>query len=79
MAIRRGYSYVTVVVPTRLKTWVTRKARRDQISRSRLLTRILERECGIDADDIAREALQRTRTKSEEHDGKAEGNAQSGT
>lgn len=41
MAIRRGYSYITAVVPTRLKVWVTRKARRDQVSRSRLLTRIL--------------------------------------
>jgi hypothetical protein len=42
MAIRRGYSYMTAVVPTRLKAWITRKARRDQVSRSRLLSRILE-------------------------------------
>lgn len=42
MAIRRGYSYLTITVPSRLKTWITRKARRDQVSRSRLLSRILE-------------------------------------
>jgi hypothetical protein len=41
MAIRRGYSYITAVVPTKLKKWVTRKARQESVSRSRLLTRIL--------------------------------------
>lgn len=41
MAIRRGYSYITAVVPTKLKVWVTRKARKESVSRSRLLTRIL--------------------------------------
>jgi hypothetical protein len=63
MAIRRGYSYVTVVVPTKLKKWVTRKARRNHMSRSRLLTYILERECTTDEGNRAHEAeLQRTRT-----------------
>lgn len=62
MAIRRGYSYITAVVPTKLKVWVTRKARKEAVSRSRLLTRILERESVNDADNEAREAMQRTRT-----------------
>ena len=48
MAIRRGYSYMTVVVPTRVKSWVTRKARQESVgvgnmmSRSRLVARILD-------------------------------------
>jgi ribonuclease PH len=63
MAIRRGYSYMTVVVPTRVKTWVTRKARQESrgagnlMSRSRLVERILEQ--AREADEVAE---QRTAT-----------------
>ncbi len=42
MAIRRGYSHLTALVPTRSKVWITRKARKEMVSRSRLLTRILK-------------------------------------
>ncbi len=42
MAIRRGYSHLTALVPTKCKVWITRKARKEMVSRSRLLGRILK-------------------------------------
>lgn len=48
MAIGRGQTYMTVVVPTHVKRWVTRKARQEsrdvgeRVSRSRVVSRILK-------------------------------------
>jgi hypothetical protein len=42
MAIRRGQAYLTVTVPSRVKKLVTRTARERRVSRSRLVSDLLE-------------------------------------
>lgn len=53
MAIRRGFSHLTAVVPTRSKEWLTRKARKERVSRSRKLSDILEAAEHADAETLA--------------------------